>query len=89
MKFVVAVCLFLATTGSSDSFRILGLFPHPGFSHFDVFHPIMRRLAEVGHEVVVVSHFPDKNPPKNYVDYTLEGLPKLNNAVDLSVSLRS
>ncbi|KAJ0175792.1 hypothetical protein K1T71_008951 [Dendrolimus kikuchii] len=56
------------------SSRILGLFPHTGKSHQMVFDPLLRRLAERGHHVTVVSFFPLKNPPANYTDISLEGI---------------
>ncbi|KAI9586511.1 hypothetical protein GQX74_002358 [Glossina fuscipes] len=65
--------------------KILGLFPHPGISHFHFFHPIMRSLAERGHEVTVVSHFPDKSPPVGYHDISLGGKETLANIVDLQI----
>lgn len=83
---LAAVVAALFLIDSSNGLRILGLFPHPGASHFQFFHPVMRGLAEVGHDVTVVSHFPDKNPPKNYKNLPLSGLDLLINAVDLAVS---
>ncbi|XP_023297572.1 UDP-glycosyltransferase UGT5-like [Lucilia cuprina] len=82
------ICIFtiiLLTTPSIDCRRkkILGLFPHPGVSHFHFFHPILRGLAERGHEVTVVSHFPDKSPPIGYQDVPLTGRDTLTNSVDL------
>ena len=68
--------------------KILGLFPHPGVSHFHFFHPILRGLAERGHEVTVVSHFPDKSPPIGYQDIPLTGRETLSNSVDLKVSFK-
>lgn len=56
----------------SESYRILGLFPHPAISHFRAFQPLLIELAALGHEVVVVSHFPDKNAPGNYRDLVLD-----------------
>lgn len=56
---------------TASSLRILGIFPHLGASHFRFFHPIVTRLAEIGHQVTVVSHFPEKNPHPNYHDLTL------------------
>lgn len=70
-----------------NGYKILGLFPHPATSHFNVFQPILRRLADEGHEVTVVSHFPDPNPSKNYQDLTLQG-ETLTNAISLQVSWR-
>lgn len=66
--------------------KVLGLFPHPGVSHFHFFQPIMNALAETGHDVSVVSHFPMKNPPAHYKDYPILGMDKLTNSVDLKVS---
>lgn len=77
--------LLITTSTSVQSLRILGLFPHPGLSHFHFFHPIMRALADAGHDVVVVGHFPDKNSPDNYEDLRLPMTDMLMNSVDLEV----
>lgn len=71
-----------------QSYRVLGLFPHPGVSHFHFFHPIMRELAAAGHNVTVISHFPDAGAPENYKDLPLTGMDTLTNAVNLDVSMR-
>ncbi|XP_017471788.1 PREDICTED: UDP-glucuronosyltransferase 1-1-like [Rhagoletis zephyria] len=68
---------------ASYPLKILGLFPHPGISHFHFFHPIMRGLAEKGHDVTVISHFPDKSPPVRYRDLPLTNHETLTNSVDL------
>ncbi|XP_036346705.1 UDP-glucosyltransferase 2-like, partial [Rhagoletis pomonella] len=68
---------------ASNSLKILGLFPHPGYSHFRFFHPIMRGLAEKGHDVTVISHFPDENPPQQYRDLPLTGQKILTNSIEL------
>lgn len=86
------LCIFtviVLTTPSIEAKRkkILGLFPHPGISHFHFFHPIMRGLAERGHDVTVVSHFPDKSPPIGYRDVPLTGRETLSNTVDLKVCM--
>lgn len=54
-----------------DAYKILGLFPHPGKSHFDVFKPLFKELAARGHEVTVISHFPLERPVQNYTDISL------------------
>jgi glucuronosyltransferase len=59
--------LFLAVV----SYDILALFPHPWKSHVDVFLPLTKALAEKGHRVTVVSHFPLKSPVDNYTDVRL------------------
>lgn len=48
----------------------------------------MRGLAEAGHDVTVVSHFPDKNPPANYTDLTFSKTETFTNSIDLAVSER-
>lgn len=47
----------------------------------------MKALAEAGHEVTVVSHFPNKEPIENYKDEALTGKQDLKNFVNLDVSL--
>lgn len=73
---------------ASYPLKILGLFPHPGISHFHYFHPIMRGLAEKGHDVTVISHFPDKSPSARYRDLPLIANETFTNSVDLKVSER-
>lgn len=73
-------------------FKILGVFGHPGKSHFDVFRPVMEELARRGHEVTVVSFLPrspeDKarEPLPNYKDISLfdEKVGLFRDVVDLS-----
>lgn len=87
MQVTVILLVLLKLINSICAHRILGLFPHPGASHFHFFHPIMRGLAEAGHEVTVVSHFPNKPALENYKDELLSELNDgLVNAVSLDVS---
>lgn len=81
---LVAVLLLLCCT--TNGHRILGLFPFPGESHFQFFHPVMKALAEAGHEVTVVSHFPSKEPIENYRNEPLVGKQDMKNFVNLEVS---
>lgn len=83
------VAFFLLICCTTNGHRILGLFPHPGLSHFHFFHPVMKGLAEAGHEVTVVSHFPNKEPIENYKDEALKGKHDgLQNFMNLEVSLK-
>jgi glucuronosyltransferase len=50
---------------------ILGVFPYPSKSHVILGQPIFVELAKRGHEVVFISPFPMKNPPKGYRDIVL------------------
>lgn len=63
---------------SAYGLRILGIFPHLGASHFRFFSPIMKRLAEIGHQVTVVSHFPESNPHPNYKDLVFTAADELS-----------
>lgn len=75
----------IALAQNAEAARVLGLFPHTGKSHQMVFDPLLRRLAERGHHVTVVSHFPVNNPPANYTDVSLEGIAGLGlETIDLA-----
>ncbi|KAH8282268.1 hypothetical protein KR054_006503 [Drosophila jambulina] len=67
----------------SEAAQILGLFQHPGKSHFDFFRPIFLALAERGHNVSMYSYFPLEKPVANYTDYVFQGMPLLTDMVDL------
>ncbi|XP_055918221.1 UDP-glycosyltransferase UGT5-like [Eupeodes corollae] len=83
MNWLILSITFCALTSFVGSYNILGLFPHPGISHFNFFHPIMRGLAEAGHNVTVISHFPDRKPVENYTDLVLPPVDLFINTVDL------
>lgn len=51
----------------------MGVFPHVAKSHFMMSEVLMKGLASRGHEVVVISHFPQKTPIPNYTDISLVG----------------
>lgn len=70
-----------------ESAQILGLFGHPGKSHFDFFRPLFVALAERGHNISMYSYFPLKEPIANYTDYVFEGMPLLTDFVDLKVNV--
>lgn len=67
----IIIVIFLACATFARSYKILGIFPHSGKSHFDVFHPMLVALAKKGHQVTVLSHFPSKNPVDGYRDISL------------------
>lgn len=87
-KFVVFIvlCILSVSVKQIQTYRVLGLFPAPYPSHMFFFHPIMREVANAGHNVTVVSYFPDKNAPANYKDIVLTALPTSNDGLPLSVS---
>lgn len=71
MKAQQFVATFLLILSAAQSLRILGVFPHLGKSHFFAFEPLLKALAEKGHELTVVSNFPQKSPPPRYKDILL------------------
>ncbi|XP_030384151.1 UDP-glucuronosyltransferase 2B1 [Scaptodrosophila lebanonensis] len=85
LALVFLLALGIGSLQAGRPLKVLGLFPHPGVSHFHFFRPIMRGLAEAGHDVSVVSHFPEKNPPIRYKDFPLTGIDTLTNSVDLQM----
>jgi glucuronosyltransferase len=83
---IYSVAALLAFANNASAARILGLFPHTGKSHQMVFEPLLRKLADRGHHLTVVSFFPQKNPPENYTDVSLEGIAVLGvETIDLNI----
>ncbi|XP_066581163.1 UDP-glucosyltransferase 2-like [Prorops nasuta] len=58
----------LCVLGLCHGYRILGIFPYQGRSHFIMFEHLMKGLARKGHQADVVSPFPLKKPYPNYTD---------------------
>lgn len=56
-SFIVCLCVQFV-----ENYNILALFPMHSKSHFVMFERLLIGLAEKGHEVDVVSHFPQKKP---------------------------
>ncbi|XP_060804205.1 UDP-glucosyltransferase 2 [Amyelois transitella] len=69
MKFTFFILFGIITT--SQALNILGIFPYQGKSHFIVFKVYLQELANRGHNVTVISHFPEKDAPNNYKDISL------------------
>lgn len=65
--FIVSLCLV-------NSARILGIFHAPAHSHFQLGDRILKELASRGHEVTVISPFPEKTPVKNFKQVLLTGV---------------
>lgn len=83
---LLSLVVIMMTGTAVKSLKILGLFPHPGVSHFHFFQPIMSGLADAGHDVTIVSHFPkNENVSKNYKDISLTKTHLLTNSVNLEV----
>jgi glucuronosyltransferase len=52
--------------------RFLVILPTVVKSHFIMLEPYIKALAARGHEMVVVSYFPQKQPVSNYTDIRLD-----------------
>ncbi|XP_001603747.1 UDP-glucuronosyltransferase 2A2-like [Nasonia vitripennis] len=68
MEFV-KLCFILGAislVSECSAYRILGVFPFNGKSHNIVIEALMKGLAKHGHQVDVITHYPDTKPVKNY-----------------------
>ncbi|TGZ54174.1 UDP-glucosyltransferase 2-like isoform X1 [Temnothorax longispinosus] len=92
MKVLLSVLLaILVCDQIANGYRILGVFPLQGKSHWIMQEALMKELARRGHQVDVVTHFPLEKPIPNYTDISLKGsLPQVTNnitAVELKAGL--
>lgn len=69
-------CILLLS-GPSESFKILGIFHTFSKSHYIAGGALMNGLAAKGHDVTVISPFPQQNPIENYHDVTVLGMDRL------------
>lgn len=53
-----------------ESANILAVFPLHSKSHYNMYERLLKALAERGHEVDVVSHFPQKKPIPRFMKTT-------------------
>ncbi|XP_025262697.1 UDP-glucuronosyltransferase 1-3-like [Camponotus floridanus] len=94
MKLLSILFAILICDQVVDGYRILGIFPYNGKSHWIMQEELMKGLAKRGHQVDVVTHFPQKKPIPNYTDISLAGSmpPVMNNFTattvkDIAVSM--
>jgi glucuronosyltransferase len=52
----------------STGAKILGIFPFQGKSHFIMASALLQELAKRGHDVTVISHYPQTEKIANYTD---------------------
>ena len=78
MKLNIILVLFVSVLFNEVlTLNILGVFPYQGKSHFYVFAPYLRELANRGHNLTVISYFPQEKPIENYRDISLAGKTKI------------
>lgn len=82
---VISTALLLVTVvGSTVGYNVLAIFPFSGKSHFQMFRAVSDALVVRGHNVTVVSHFPetvsagprqqgDGRTAGSRIDYSLAG----------------
>ncbi|XP_069681769.1 UDP-glycosyltransferase UGT5-like [Periplaneta americana] len=69
--FLLVATLLLSS--SVTAYKILALCPHVTKSHYAMVQALLRGLAARGHQVTVVSHFPQQQPIPNLKDISLVG----------------
>ncbi|KAM3961541.1 UDP-glucosyltransferase 2-like [Aphomia sociella] len=69
--FITLSLLIFLQNLNVNAFNILAIFPYQGKSHFIVFKKYLQELAHRGHNVTVISYFPEQKPANNYHDITL------------------
>ncbi|XP_076296635.1 UDP-glucosyltransferase 2 [Lasioglossum baleicum] len=68
MKLLLVLTVLHCVIAGGNGAKILGVSPYPGKSHYSVFEALLKKLAERGHEVVSITHFPQKKPLANFTD---------------------
>lgn len=78
IRFSISVFVLLVTViATGNTYRILGIFPTMAKSHYITGSALMKGLAASGHDITVISPFPQSIPLKNYRDIPTEGILEL------------
>lgn len=67
-RLLASLLLFTILLWNAQCAKILVVFPMPAYSHFSLGFRLSKELADRGHQVTVISPYPQKNPIKNYRD---------------------
>lgn len=73
MKCSNILIIIVALTNHVDASNILYISPLPAISHYQMLEPLMVSLAERGHNITVISHYPQKIKLQNYREIDLRG----------------
>ncbi|CAG9767339.1 unnamed protein product [Ceutorhynchus assimilis] len=74
---LIRTIFFVATAlACTESYKILGIFPMAGISHYILASKLMKGLSEAGHDITMVSPFALKDLPKKgtFTDVVLDGM---------------
>ncbi|XP_047118228.1 UDP-glycosyltransferase UGT5-like [Schistocerca piceifrons] len=88
----LTAALLVLTAAPAQPANILAPIWFQARSHFAVYEPLLRALAARGHNVTVLSHYPQRAPLANYHDISLAGSAPLftnNVPVELVLALSS
>ncbi|KAK2582185.1 hypothetical protein KPH14_004541 [Odynerus spinipes] len=87
---LVIIVVLSIVFGTTEAARILAIFPFQARSHYIVYEPLLKKLVERGHEVVSISHFPQKQKILNFTDVDISPtLPTLISNMPVSTFLNS
>ncbi|XP_075217442.1 UDP-glycosyltransferase UGT5-like isoform X4 [Lycorma delicatula] len=90
MKVLQLAVIWTTYIVCSESANILAFPTFPGYSHFIIIEPLLKALASRGHNVTVVSYFPQKIPVKNYHDIDVSHtLPLVTNNITVDYCLKN
>jgi glucuronosyltransferase len=85
-KAVFMLFIVISTLRDLPAARILALFSYRAESHFPMFETLLKALAARGHDVFVVSHFPQDSPVENYTDISISGsATSFNNSLNITL----
>lgn len=71
MRLLIYTVVFSVLTGWCHSLNILVVWNNVGGSHFRAFEELFKTLAVKGHNLTMVSYFPQQEPITNYRDVNL------------------
>lgn len=74
LSLFTTIALLVFVPSPTDGLKILGIFPSPARSRFFVGKSIMKALHSAGHEITMVSVFPQQKPMKNWTDIDIPEL---------------
>lgn len=79
---------FAGALSAADGANILGVFPINGRSHWVVYESLLKALAARGHNVTVITSFPQKTPVANFTDIDVsKQFPSAVNAIGIDIVL--
>lgn len=82
-KILSVISCLLLLVRINESYKVLGIFHTFSKSHYIAGGALMKGLAAKGHDVTVISPFPQDKPIKNYHDVTVLGIDKLVEGINV------